>query len=78
MNFQFREHWTVHFLEADCKTALWEGRYYDFETVDRVREILVRAEAPAETFAGLRAACFPRSASKVPTVILRKRHVQLA
>ena len=50
MNFQLRECWTVHFLEADCKTALWPGRYYDFESVDRVREILVRAAAPAETF----------------------------
>jgi len=41
MTFQFRERWTVHFLEADCKTALWERRYYDFGTVDQVRKILV-------------------------------------
>jgi hypothetical protein len=50
MNFQHREKWSVHFLEADCKTALWEGRYYHFESVDRLREILVRAAPPAETF----------------------------
>jgi hypothetical protein len=50
MNFQFREKWTVHFLEADCQTPLWRGRYYDFESVDRVREILVRAAPPPETF----------------------------
>ena len=50
MNFQSREKWSVHFLEADCKTALWPGRYYDFDTVDRVREILVRAAALPETF----------------------------
>lgn len=50
MNFQLREKWTVHFLEADCKTPLWPGRYYDYDTVNRVREILVRAAAPAETF----------------------------
>lgn len=50
MNFQLRESWTVHFIEADCKTPLWPGRYYDFESVDRVREILVRATAPSETF----------------------------
>lgn len=50
MNFQLRERWTVHFLEADCKTVLWPGRYYDFESVDRLREILVRAAAPPETF----------------------------
>jgi hypothetical protein len=50
MNFQLREKWTVHFLEADCKTPLWPGRYYDFESVDRLREILVRAAAPPETF----------------------------
>jgi hypothetical protein len=50
MNFQFREKWTVHFLEADCKTPLWRGRYYDFESVDRVREIRVRASSPPAVF----------------------------
>lgn len=48
MNVQLREKRTVQFLEVDCKTALWGGPLYDIETVDQVREILVRsAAAPA-------------------------------
>jgi hypothetical protein len=47
MNFQHRVKWTVHFLKADCKTPLREGRYYDFEVVEQVREILMRAAPPA-------------------------------
>jgi hypothetical protein len=51
MNFMFRDGWTVHFLEADCRTALKPGRFYDVATLERVRALLTRANATPETFA---------------------------
>jgi hypothetical protein len=42
MNFMFRDGWTVHFLEADCRTPLKPGRFYDVSTLKGVRALLAR------------------------------------
>jgi hypothetical protein len=51
MNFQCNRGWSVHFIEADCCTPVASGRFYDYAELDRVREILVRANATPEVFA---------------------------
>ncbi len=49
MNFMLRDGWTVHFLEADCRTPLKAGRFYDVATLEGVRALLIRANATSET-----------------------------
>lgn len=51
MNFQFYRGWSVHFMEADCRTPVGAGRFYDYADLERVREILVRANATHEVHA---------------------------
>jgi hypothetical protein len=50
MNFQHNNGWTAHFLKADCRTPA-SRRFYYFESFDALRQIFVRANSPAETFA---------------------------
>lgn len=36
MNFQHRNGWSVHFIEADCKSTIGtHTRYFDFKTLRR-------------------------------------------
>jgi hypothetical protein len=51
MNFQCNRGWSVHFIEADCRTPVARGRFYDFTELAQVRAILVRANATPEVFA---------------------------
>ncbi len=51
MNFQCNRGWSVHFIEADCRTPVAVGRFYDYAELAQVREILVRANASPEVFA---------------------------
>lgn len=51
MNFMHRNGWSAHFLEADCQTPVGRGRYFDFATLDELRAVLTRANAPPETLA---------------------------
>ena len=44
MNFQFRDGWWAHFIEADCKTIIGERtRYIHFATLDELRAFVLRA-----------------------------------
>jgi hypothetical protein len=52
MNFHHREHWVVHFLEADCKTVIGPGaRYYHFAGLESLRAMILRTEPDAKTLA---------------------------
>jgi hypothetical protein len=44
LNFQHcRDLWSVHFIEADCRTLIGpKTRYYDFATLDGLRSFVVR------------------------------------
>jgi hypothetical protein len=43
MNFDHREYWSVHFIEADCRTLIGpKTRYYHFATVDGLRSFVIR------------------------------------
>jgi hypothetical protein len=44
LNFQhYNDLWSVHFIEADCKTIIGpQNRYYDFATVDGLRSFVLR------------------------------------
>ena len=44
LNFQqYQELWSVHFIEADCKTVIGPyDRYYDFATLDDLRSFVLR------------------------------------
>ena len=44
LNFQhYKDLWSVHFIEADCKTLIGpRTRYYDFATLEGLRAFVVR------------------------------------
>jgi hypothetical protein len=44
LNFQYyADVWSVHFIEADCKTLIGpRTRYYDFATLEGLRAFVVR------------------------------------
>jgi hypothetical protein len=44
LNFdQYNDLWSVHFIEADCKTVIGPAtRYYHFATLDGLRSFVVR------------------------------------
>jgi hypothetical protein len=44
LNFQHYDSlWSVHFIEADCKTGIGSPtRYYDFATLDGLRSFVLR------------------------------------
>jgi len=44
LNFQqYQELWSVHFIEADCKTVIGPyDRYYYFATLDGLRSFVLR------------------------------------
>jgi hypothetical protein len=44
LNFQhYGELWSVHFIEADCRTAIGrQTRYFHFATVDGLRSFVLR------------------------------------
>lgn len=43
MNFQFLDGWTVHFIEADCKSIIGRRtRYFKFATAHEFREFVSR------------------------------------
>jgi hypothetical protein len=44
LNFQHYNHlWSVHFIEADCKTLIGpKTRYYDFATLEGLRAFVMR------------------------------------
>jgi hypothetical protein len=48
---QYKEHWTVQYLEQDLKTPV--GRMYNYSRIDQVREILKRADCSPEQWAEL-------------------------
>ena len=51
MNFQCNRGWSVHFIEADCRTPVSLGHFYAYTELAQVREILVRSNAAPEVFA---------------------------
>jgi len=43
MNFQLRDHWNVHFIEADCKTIIGNRTpYFTFYTEGSFRDFVSR------------------------------------
>jgi hypothetical protein len=43
LNFDHREYWWVHFIEADCRTLIGpKTRYYHFATDDGLRAFVIR------------------------------------
>jgi hypothetical protein len=49
LNFQHNRFWTVHFIEADCKTTIGaRTRYYSFPSLDDLRAFVVRCNADAD------------------------------
>jgi hypothetical protein len=44
LNFQlYNDPWSVHFIEADCKTGIGPTtRYYHFATLDGLRSFVIR------------------------------------
>ena len=43
LNFDHRDYWSVHFIEADCRTLIGKmTRYYHFATVDGLRAFVIR------------------------------------
>lgn len=43
LNFMRRENWTVHFIEADCRTPIGtKTRYIDFAAIDQLRAFVLR------------------------------------
>jgi hypothetical protein len=43
MNYDHCEFWSVHFIEADCRTVIGpKTRYYHFATVDGLRAFVIR------------------------------------
>jgi hypothetical protein len=43
MNFDHREYWSVHFIEADCRTLIGpKTRYFHFATDDGLRAFVIR------------------------------------
>ena len=44
LNFQhYKDLWSVHFIEADCKTLIGPiTRYYDFATLEGLRAFVLR------------------------------------
>ena len=53
LNFQYyRDAWTVHFIEADCKTTIGpRTRYYRFPTLEALRSFVGRCQ-PEDSHAG--------------------------
>lgn len=43
---KYREFWVTQYLEEDLRTPV--GRFYHYESLDKVRKILDRAHAPAQ------------------------------
>jgi hypothetical protein len=54
LNFQhYRDSWSVHFIEADCKTTIGSRtRYYQFATLDSLRAFVTRCQPQDATLEG--------------------------
>ena len=54
LNFQyFRDTWSVHFIEADCKIAIGpKTRYYNFATLDSLRSFVTGCQPEDAALAG--------------------------
>jgi hypothetical protein len=45
MNYDHRDYWRVHFIEADCRTLIGTmTRYYRIATVDDLRAFVIRCK----------------------------------
>ena len=54
LNFMhYRDAWSVHFIEADCRTGIGSRtRYYNFGTLDGLRSFVERCQPEDATLAG--------------------------